>query len=57
MLEEIPLWLSRLRTQYSVFKDVGLIPDLTQWVKDTVLLQAADRSQMQPRSTAALAVA
>ena len=38
--EEFSLWLSGLRTQNSVCEDAGLIPDLTQWVKDPALLQA-----------------
>ena len=33
------LWLSGLRTWYNVHKDVGSIPDLTQWVKDLALPQ------------------
>ena len=36
--KEFPLWLSRLRTQHSVHEDEGLIPGLTQWVKDRALL-------------------
>ena len=35
-----PLWLSGLRTQHSVHEESGLIPSLTQSVKDPVLLQA-----------------
>ena len=35
---EFLLWLSGIRTRHSVYKDVGLIPGLTQWVKDLVLL-------------------
>ena len=34
------MWLSRLRTQHSVWKDVGWIPGLIQWVKDRELLRA-----------------
>ena len=34
---EFPLWLSGLRTQFSVCEDVGLIPALAQWVKDPAL--------------------
>ena len=34
------LWLSRLRTQHSVFEDAGSIPGLPWWVKDLVLLNA-----------------
>ena len=36
---EFLLWLSGLR--HSVCEDAGLIPGLTQWVKDPVLPQAA----------------
>ena len=38
--EELPLWLSRLRTQYNVCEDVSSIPGLTPWVKDLALQQA-----------------
>ena len=38
---EFLLWLSRLRTRHSVYEDAGLIPCLTQWVKDLALPQAA----------------
>ena len=34
------LWLSGLRTQYSVCKDTDSIPGLAQWVKDLMFLQA-----------------
>ena len=34
------LWLSGLRTQHSLHEDVGLIPGLTQWIKDLALPQA-----------------
>ena len=32
------MWLSRLRTQCTICVDEGLIPALTHWVKDLVLL-------------------
>ena len=37
MTWEFPSWLSRLRTQHSVHKDVGSIPGLAQWIRDLVL--------------------
>ena len=37
------LWLKGLRTQHSVSEDVGLIPDLAEWVKDLGLLQAVEQ--------------
>ena len=42
------MWLRGLRTQHSVHEDMGSIPDLTQWVKDLVLLQTA--APIQPLS-------
>ena len=51
VVQDFPLWLSRLRTQYSAYEDVGSIPRLTQWAKDLALLQAvtsfADAAQVQ----------
>ena len=38
---EFPLWLSRLRTRWSVYKYAGWIPGLAQWVKDLALPKAA----------------
>ena len=37
---ELLFWLKGLKTQHSVWKDVGLIPGLAQWVKDLALLEA-----------------
>ena len=37
---ELPLWLSRLRTQHCLLEDAGLIPSLVQWLKDPALPQA-----------------
>ena len=34
------MWLSGLRTPYSVHEDAGLIPGLTQWIKHPALSQA-----------------
>ena len=39
---EFPLWLSGLRTQHSVCENVGSIPGLDRWVKDSALPRAAD---------------
>ena len=36
---EFPLLLSGLKTQRSVHEDADLIPGLTQWIKNLVLLQ------------------
>ena len=36
---EFLLWLSRLRTRHSAHVNAGLIPGLTQWVKDLALPQ------------------
>ena len=38
LTSEFLLWLSGLRTQHSVRKDVGLILGLAQWIKDPALL-------------------
>jgi len=37
----VPLVAQRLRNQHSVHEAAGLIPGLTQWVKDLALLQMA----------------
>ena len=34
---EFPLWLSGLRTCHSLYEEAGLIPGLTQWLKDLAL--------------------
>jgi len=49
------LWLRELRIQQSLYEDVGLIPGLTQWVKDPSI--ARDRWQMWLRTGVAMAVA
>ena len=41
MILKFPFWFNGLRTQHSVYEDVGSIPGLTQWVNDPALLQAA----------------
>ena len=38
---EFLLRLSKLRTQHSIGKDMGLITGVTQWVKDLALPQTA----------------
>ena len=51
------MWLGRLRTQPSACEDAGLIPGLTQWVKDLCCCELWYRSQMQLGSRIAVAVA
>ena len=40
MLEELPIvaWIKDLTL--SLFQDAGLVPGLTQWIKDPAVLQA-----------------
>ena len=38
---DFPLWISGLRTWRCLPEDMGLIPGLTQWVKDPALPQIA----------------
>ena len=37
----IPIVAQQVKNPTSIHEDVGLIPGLTQWVKDLVLLKAA----------------
>ena len=37
----VPLWLSEWVKNLTFHEEAGSIPDLTQWVKDPVFLQAA----------------
>ena len=57
MYREFPLWLNGLRTRHCVCKNAGLIPGLTQWVKDPALCKLGCRSQTQLESGIAVAVA
>ena len=36
--EEFQLWFGRFRTQHILHEDVALVPGLTRWIKDLVLL-------------------
>ena len=45
-LLEFPLWLHGLRTKCCLCEDAGLIPGLTQWVKDLTLLQGRPQIQL-----------
>ena len=46
----------KVKNQSSLHEDAGLIPDLTQWVKDPSLLQAAAWSQTWLKSLVPVAV-
>ena len=37
---QFPLWLRQLSTQHRLCEEAGLLPDLTQWVKDMSLQQS-----------------
>ena len=45
--EEFLLWLGGLRTWHCLWEDAGLIPGLTQWVKNLVLPWLCHRPQVQ----------
>ena len=45
---EGPWWLSWLGTRHSVYENVGLIPGLTQWVKDPALQEAVGHRCSDP---------
>ena len=57
----VPIVAHRVKNLTNIHKDGGLIPDLTQWLKDLALplaaAQVADAAQMQLRSSVAVAVA
>ena len=41
------MWLSGLRTRYSLCEAVGLIPGLIQWIKDPAWLQHRSQKHLQ----------
>ena len=43
----VPVVAQQVMNSTNIHEDGSSIPGLTQWVKEPVLLQAADRSQMQ----------
>ena len=48
------MWLSGLRTRYSLCEAVGLIPGLIQWIKDPAWLQRRSQKHLQPGVMVAL---
>ena len=53
----VPIMAQQVKNLTSIHEYVGLIPGLTQWVKDLTLPQAQRRSQTWLGSCVAMAVA